>query len=42
MDPKVYHPYTLKDGVLTLEKLVGGDEDDATNSLYPLTLRLVK
>ena len=42
VDPKVYHPYTLKDGVLTLEKLVGGDEDDATNFLYPLTLRLVK
>ena len=42
VDPKVYHPYTLKDGVLTLEKLVGEDEGDVTDFLYPLVLRAVK
>ena len=42
VDPNVYHPYTLQDGVLTLENIVGGDQDDTVNALYPLSFRAVK
>ena len=40
VDPEVYHPYTLKDGVLTLQGIVG-DEDDM-DFLYPMEFRAVK
>ena len=42
VDPNVYHPYTLQDGVLTVEKIVGGDDDGSTDFLYPLSFRAVK
>ena len=41
VDPKSYHPYSLKDGVLTLEANTI-EVDDTERMLYPISLRLVK
>lgn len=42
VDPNVYHPYTLQDGVLILESIVGGDENSTEKALYPLSFHAVK
>ena len=41
VDPESYHPYTLKDGVLTLE-VNTTIEDEAEKKIYPITLHLEK
>ena len=39
VDPKVYHPFTLEKGVLTLEKAVGGTDSSELDTFFPLVFR---